>query len=73
MPETELPSFWNVFLTINYVTFALITQPLLHLQTVEAVRHSRFGPLTHDAPDVNSDDYVYDRIFVTKFDFLSKF
>ena len=35
----------------------VITQPLLYIQTAEAVRNNRFGPPRHDEPDFNSPDY----------------
>ena len=58
---------WNPlfhgWLTINYVFFALITQPLLYIQTAEAVRNNRFGPPRHDEPDFNSPDYRRARSF----------
>ena len=53
--------YW--WLTINYVFFALITQPLLYIQTAEAVRNNRFGPPRHDEPDFNSPDYRRARSF----------
>ena len=49
--------------TIFSVFFALITQPLLYIQTAEAVRNNRFGPPRHDEPDFNSPDYRRARSF----------
>ena len=49
--------------TMFSVFFALITQPLLYIQTAEAVRNNRFGPPRHDEPDFNSPDYRQARSF----------
>ena len=51
------------WLTINYVFFAFFTQPLLYIQTAEAVRNNRFGPPRHDEPDFNSPNYRRARSF----------
>ena len=61
--EVGWKPLFHWWLTINYVFFAFITQPLLYIQTVEAVRNNRFGPPRHDEPDFDSPAYRRARSF----------
>lgn len=61
--EVGWRSLFHWWLTINYVFFAFITQPILYIQTAEAVRLNRFGPPRHGDPDFDSPDYRRARSF----------
>ena len=61
--EVGWKPLFHWWLTINYVFFAFITQPLLYIQTVEAVRNNRFGPPRHDEPHFDSPAYRRARRF----------